>query len=83
VSELVRDILQQAVTLSVPVSSLSEDDDLYEAGLSSFDLITLITTLEEKSRVEFPLELMVRETFATIERISSTIDSLLREQHQA
>lgn len=82
-SELVRDILQQAVTLSVPVSSLGEDDDLYEAGLSSFDLITLITALEEKSKVEFPLALMVRETFATIGRISSAIDRLLREQHRA
>lgn len=73
---MVRNALQQTSTLSVPVEQLKDDDDLFDAGLVSFDLISLIAFLETTYGIEFPAEAMHRQTFMTINNISTTLMAL-------
>lgn len=72
----VRMALQQTASLAVPAVLLKDQDDLYDAGLSSFDLINLITYLEDLYGIEFTIDMMNRETFVTIENIAQAIDVL-------
>lgn len=70
----IRAALQQS-SLYLP-EDISEEENLFDAGLSSFDLINLIMSLEEICAIEFPLDAMRRENFATITKIRETISAL-------
>lgn len=68
--------LHETCSLSIPLARLSDHDDLFEAGLTSFDLINLITYLEEQGGFEFPGEAMTRENFSSLEQICFVIESI-------
>ena len=79
-SLMVRDTLQKISSFTVPIDELTDDDDLFDAGLSSFDLINLITCLETALDIEFPGDVMTREHFATVTSIDNTIASLEKSE---
>ena len=81
VRERVRGVLHDAVSLAKPVADLKDESNLFDIGLSSFDLVTLLVALEEEFRVDFPDALMQRETFSCISNISASVERLQREQH--
>jgi acyl carrier protein len=72
-TDTVREALRQTSSLSMPVVAIGDDEDLFDAGLSSFDLVHLITYLEDVCGIEFPREAMTRENFSTISRIGATM----------
>ena len=74
--EEIRNIVQQHGRLGIDVSSLSDDADLYDAGLSSHASITLMLALEDHFELEFPERLLRRRTFESVAAIQSAIEEL-------
>ena len=79
-SSMVRSALRQITSFAGLADHLAPDDDLFAAGLSSFDLINLILCLENLSGVEFPHEVMTRDHFSTVARIDETITALTHKE---
>lgn len=77
----VRMALAQSVSLPVSPEELGDNDNLFDAGLSSFDLINLITFLEDQHGLEFPPEFMDRDHFKTIGRIQTVLAALTEKSH--
>lgn len=71
--ETIRRLVQQNGKLHTPVDTLSNMDNLYEAGLTPFAAIRVMLALEEAFDVEFPPELLRRQNFSSIEAIIETL----------
>src|SRR4051812_37776553 len=80
VSDLVaiREILARHGHLSVPVNTLTDDGDLYSAGLTSLGTVNLMLALENHFDVEFPDSMLTRKTFASLEAIAEAVSELMR-----
>ena len=74
----IREILAQHGRLSVNVSQLKDDSDLYYAGLTSLATVNVMLALEDRFEVEFPEAMLSRKTFASLEAIAEAITDLVR-----
>lgn len=74
--ETVRKLVDEHGKLRVPASNLAIDDDLYEAGLTSFAAIRIMLALEEAFDVEFPERMLRRQSFGSIQSIVACLDEL-------
>lgn len=74
--EKVREILAQHGRLSVPVAELSDDGDLYNAGLTSLATVGLMLALEDGFDVEFPDAMLSRRTFGSIASLAAAVEEL-------
>lgn len=72
----IRTIVQQHGRLTVDVGTLSDDADLYDAGLSSHASINLMLALENHFDLEFPERLLRRRTFESVSAIQAAIEEL-------
>jgi len=75
-SERVRKILAQHAKLSVDIATLSDDGDLYGAGLSSFATVQLMLALEEEFNIEIPDRLLNRRSFESVSAIAGVVHSV-------
>ena len=75
----VREVVVTYGRLAVDVATLSDDDDLYRAGLTSHASVNLMLALEDTFDVEFPERLLRRQTFQSISAISEAIEQLNAE----
>ena len=75
-SERVRSILAQHAKLSVDIAGLSDDADLYGAGLSSFATVQLMLALEEEFNIEIPDRLLNRRSFESVSAIAGVVHSV-------
>lgn len=66
--------------LLVDVDSLSDEADLYEAGLTSLSTVNLMLALEEHFNVEFLDRMLGRKTFGSIRSLNDAIAELLAGQ---
>ena len=73
----IRDILAKHGALPVPVETLSDDADLYAAGLSSFASVQVMLGIEEAFDVEFPDNLLNRKSFQSVDAITRAVSSLV------
>ena len=62
----IRGILREHVRLTVDVTALDADADLYRAGMSSHASVNLMLAIEDKFGVEFPERMLRRKTFETM-----------------
>ncbi|HYG84933.1 MAG TPA: acyl carrier protein [Azospirillum sp.] len=74
----IRSILGESGWLAMDVAGLSDEDDLYAAGLTSHGSVNLMLALEERFQVEFPEHLLRRRTFESIAAIREAIAGLLQ-----
>ncbi|MGD8570692.1 MAG: acyl carrier protein [Gammaproteobacteria bacterium] len=74
--EKIRDIVAQHGRLPVGIETLTDDSDLYNAGLTSLATVGLMLALEDAFDVEFPENMLSRKTFESIESISEAIEEL-------
>jgi acyl carrier protein len=74
----IRDILSSHGRLSVDVTQLRDDSDLYEAGLTSLITVNLLLAIEDRFDVEFPDELLSRRTFQSIGALASAVETLVK-----
>jgi len=75
-TQQIRDIVSQHGRLSTDLAQLSDDADLYQAGLTSHASVNLMLALEEAFDVEFPERMLRRRTFETLANIRDAIAEL-------
>ena len=69
----IRDVLDRYGKVQVPVASLADDDDLYQAGLTSHASVNVMLALEEAFGSEFTDDLLRKSTFQSIASIRSAL----------
>ncbi|MBT1191161.1 acyl carrier protein [Rhodococcoides kroppenstedtii] len=72
----IRQILATHGKLPVAVDAVADDDDLYDAGLTSHASVNVMIALEDEFDVEFPDELLQKATFASITAIADALSTL-------
>ena len=78
-AQQIRSIIAEHARLPVDVNELSDDSDLYEAGLTSLSTVNLMLALEEHFNVEFLDRMLGRKTFGSIRSLSEAIEELRPE----
>jgi acyl carrier protein len=73
----IRQILAQHGRLSVDAASLTDEGDLYYAGLTSLATVNVMLALENHFDIEFPDSMLSRKTFASIESIAEAVAELV------
>ncbi|MFO0878180.1 MAG: acyl carrier protein [Gemmataceae bacterium] len=72
----IRDILARHGHLSVDVSTLMDDTNLHQSGLTSLATVNLMLALENHFDIEFPDSMLSRKTFSSLESIAEAVNEL-------
>ena len=76
VTEQIRQVLKQHARLAVDVEGLSDEADLYAAGMTSHASVNLMLALEDAFEIEFPERMLRRRAFENIAAIRSAVVEL-------
>jgi acyl carrier protein len=82
-SQKIRTIVRDQARLGVDATTLADDADLYQAGMSSHASVNLMLALEGEFDVEFPDRMLRRGVFQSIRSIAAAIEELKAEQAKA
>jgi len=72
----IRQILVTHSRIPVDVATLSDDDDLFEAGMTSHANVNVMLALEDAFDFEFPEAMLRRSTFSSISAIRDAVTEL-------
>ena len=72
----IRSILSEHARLPVPVDGLDDDDDLYQAGMTSHASVSVMLALEDAFDIEFPERLLRKATFESVSAIRNALTEL-------
>jgi acyl carrier protein len=72
----IRAILKEHGRLSVDVQILTDQSDLYQAGMTSHASVNVMLALEGKFDIEFPDRMLKRGVFESIAAIRAAIEEL-------
>ena len=75
--EIIRTILNKHARLAVDISTLTDESDLYAAGLTSLTTVNLMLAIEDHFNVEFTDAMLGRKTFQSVQSLSEAIEELL------
>jgi acyl carrier protein len=75
-SDQIRAILKEHGRLAVEASTLSDDADLYQAGMTSHASVNVMLALEGTFDVEFPDRMLRRGVFESVAAIRAVIEEL-------
>jgi acyl carrier protein len=78
-TEQIRDVLRAHARLPVEVDQLSDDEDLFAAGMSSHASVNVMLGLEDKFDIEFPDRMLKRSVFESVSAIAAAITELQSE----
>jgi acyl carrier protein len=76
VSSPVRSIIAEHARLSVDVASLSDDANLYDAGMTSHASVNVMLALEDAFDLEFPDAMLKRAVFESVAAIDAALTEL-------
>lgn len=76
----VRAIVASMNLVPVPVEGLTDEDNLFDAGMTSFGSVQLMLAIEEEFDIEFPNALLTRKTFATLGGLISAVEQLVSQK---
>ncbi len=76
IETMIREVIETNGRLPVPVSTLSDSDDLFDTGLTSHDSVNVMLALEDAFDIEFPDALLTKSTFESIAAIRDALISL-------
>jgi len=76
VTARVRQIIRDHARLPIDIDTLDDDDDLYQAGMTSHASVNLMLALESAFDVEFPDAMLKRSVFESVTSIVEALDSL-------
>ena len=76
-NDQIRAILKENAHLPVSVDTLSDEQNLYDAGMSSHSTVNVMLALEDEFDVEFPARLLRRSVFSSIASIGNAISELV------
>lgn len=77
--EEIRSLLKQNPMITCDVDKLSDDDNLYEAGLTSFASVQMMLALEDAFDIEFPEDMLTRRTFSSLANVAAAVSELTRK----
>ncbi len=72
----IREILAEHARLPVDVSTLTDDADLYQAGMTSHASVNVMLALEDGFDLEFPDSMLTRSAFQSIDAIAFALTEL-------
>jgi acyl carrier protein len=75
-TDAIRTILKDHARLAVDVATLSDEADLYQAGLTSHASVNLMLALEGAFDVEFPDRMLRKRVFESVASIRAAIEEL-------
>ncbi len=75
----IRGILSEHARLPMAVETLSDDADLYQAGMTSHASVSVMLALEDTFDVEFPERLLRKSTFESVTAIKAALTELTAE----
>jgi acyl carrier protein len=75
-SDEIRQILKEHGRLSVDASTLADDADLYQAGMTSHASVNVMLALEAAFDIEFPDRMLKRSVFETVAAIRDAVAEL-------
>lgn len=78
-----REILAQWAGLDVPIASLPDNANLYDAGMSSLATVKILMAIENAFNVEIPDEWLTRELFTSVASLSQAIKQLQSDEAAA
>jgi acyl carrier protein len=64
----------------VPIDGLSDQDNLFDIGMTSFGSVQLMMAIEEEFDIEFPNSLLTRKTFATLGGLIAAVEQLAAQK---
>ena len=74
----IREVLAGHAKLAVDAHTISDDDDLFDAGLTSLSTVTVMLALEDAFETEFPESMLSRRTFTSVESIHAALSELVQ-----
>ena len=77
-NDQIRAILKENAHLSVSVDTLNDEQNLYDAGMSSHSTVNVMLALEDEFDVEFPARLLRRSVFSSVVNIRNAINELCK-----
>ena len=78
-TESIRSVLGEHARLGAPITDLTEEGNLYDAGMTSHASVEVMLALESEFDVEFPDRMLRREVFESIAAIRDAILELQEE----
>lgn len=75
-SDRIREVLARHGRLPVDAALLSEDDDLFQAGMTSHASVNVMLALEDAFDVEFPEAMLRKSTFSSIGSLQRALTAL-------
>jgi acyl carrier protein len=78
--DAVRKIVGENGRLSVDVTTLEPQTDLYEAGMTSHASVNVMLALEDAFDVEFPDRMLKRDVFESIAAITAALEEIQEEE---
>ena len=75
--EAIRAILAEHGHLPVDVDKLRDEDDLYQAGMTSHASVNVMLALEDEFDTEFPEAMLRKSTFESIAAIRTSLGELV------
>lgn len=72
-SAAVRALVGEVANLSVPLGELDDDTDLFDAGMSSLEAVSLVVALERKFGFRFDQVAIQIDTFRSIASIDTAV----------
>ncbi len=71
-------LLDRETPLALPAADITERADLYELGLTPFAAVQLLLAIEREFSIEWPLDMLRRETARSIASIVEALQALPR-----
>ena len=71
--ETIREVLAEHARLAVPVESLTDDTDLFGAGMTSHASVNVMLALEDAFDFEFSEQMLKKSTFESIGSIRAGV----------
>ena len=75
-TEKIRQAIQDHARMPVEVATLSDETDLYQAGMTSHASVNVMLALEDAFDIEFPDRMLKRSVFESIASIREALTEL-------
>lgn len=75
----IRSLFARNEMLPFKVDTLADDDNLYDAGMTSFASVQVMLAIEGEFDIEFPEEMLTRRTFSSLASIAGAVSELTKQ----
>jgi acyl carrier protein len=75
-NEKIRQAIRDHGRMPVDIDTLSDEADLYQAGMTSHASVNLMLALEDAFDIEFPDRMLQRSVFESVAAIAAALEEL-------